>query len=88
MITLCDRIALTGQKSSMQIEEIFDRFGGKLYNYLTIKLGSALDAEDVLQEVFCRLAGINLRFRFLRNPQAYVFKTARNEALRFLGTCI
>ena len=55
-----------------------------MYNYLTIKLGSPLDAEDVLQEVFCRLVRYKVRFRFIRNPSAYIFRIARNEAINHL----
>jgi len=68
----------------MHIEEILNSMGDKLYNYLTIKLSSPLDAEDVLQEVFYRLVRYRVRFRFIRNPSAYVFRVARNEAIRFL----
>ena len=68
----------------MHIEEILNSMGDKLYNYLTIKLSSPLDAEDVLQEVFFRLVRYRVRFRFIRNPSAYVFRVARNEAIRFL----
>ncbi len=65
----------------MKIEEIIDSVGDKLYNYLTIKLGSPLDAEDVLQEVFCRLVRYKVRFRFIRSPSAYIFRIAGNEAI-------
>lgn len=68
----------------MNLEKILDSLGDKLFNYLTIKLSSPLDAEDVLQEVCFRLIRYNVRFRFIRNPSAYVFRIARNEAFRFL----
>jgi RNA polymerase sigma-70 factor (ECF subfamily) len=68
----------------VNIEEIYDRLGDKIYHYLTIKLGSASDAEDVLQEVFCRLVRYPLRLRFIRNLGTFVFRMARNEANRFL----
>ena len=68
----------------MNIEEVIDSLGDKLYNYLTIKLGSPQDAEDVLQEVFCRLIRYKLRFRLIRNTSAYLFRMARNEAADFL----
>lgn len=68
----------------MHLEEILDNIGEKLFNYLTIKLSSPVDAEDVLQEVCFRLVRYKVRFRFIRNPSAYVFRIARNEALRFL----
>jgi RNA polymerase sigma-70 factor (ECF subfamily) len=68
----------------MHLEEILDSIGDKLFNYLTIKLSSPVDAEDVLQEVCFRLVRYKVRFRFIRNPSAYVFRMARNEAVRFL----
>jgi RNA polymerase sigma-70 factor (ECF subfamily) len=70
--------------SNMNLEKILDSIGDKLFNYLTIKLSSPLDAEDVLQEVCFRLIRYKVRFRLIRNPSAYVFRIARNEAVRFL----
>ncbi|MDD8021477.1 MAG: sigma-70 family RNA polymerase sigma factor [Acidobacteriota bacterium] len=68
----------------MKLEELYDRYGEKLYHYLTIKLASAEDAEDTLQEVFLRLARYSIRWKFVRNEEPYVFRVARNEANRFL----
>lgn len=68
----------------MTLEEIYDRFGEKVYHYLALKLGSIEDAEDVLQQTFCRLARYSVRWTFVRNPHAFVFTAARNEANRFL----
>ncbi len=68
----------------MNIEEIYDRLGKRIYGYLIMKLGSTSDAEDVCQEVFCRLARRPVRRNLVRNPAAFVFKTARREADRFL----
>ncbi len=68
----------------MNIEEIYDSLGRKVYGYLIMKLGSTSDAEDVCQEVFCRLARHPVRRRLVRNPAAFVFKTARREADRFI----
>jgi RNA polymerase sigma-70 factor (ECF subfamily) len=68
----------------MNLEEILDSLGDKLFNYLTIMLSSPLDAEDVLQEVCFRLIRYKVRFLLIRNPSAYVFRIARNEAIRFL----
>jgi len=53
-----------------------------MYRYLNAKLGSASDAEDVLQEVFCRLVRYSARLRLARRPRAFVFRVARNEARR------
>jgi len=68
----------------MDLEELYDRFGDRAYHYLYIKLGSAGDAEDVLQEVFYRLGRYSIRLKFIRRPAAFVFQAARNEANRFL----
>jgi RNA polymerase sigma-70 factor (ECF subfamily) len=69
----------------LEIETLYDRYGERLYHYLTIILGSRLDAQDVLQEVFCRLMKNAWRFRLVRNPAGYAFRMARNEAFRFLN---
>ena len=55
-----------------------------MYRYLAAKIGSASDAEDVLQEVFCRLVRYGVRLKLLRKPRVFVFRVARNEANRFL----
>ena len=68
----------------LKLEELYDRHGESLHRYLVFRLGSAEDAEDVLQETFCRFARYALRWRLVRNPQAFVFRVARNEANRFL----
>ena len=67
-----------------ELEELFDRYGHPLYRYLVFRLGQAEDAEDVLQEIFCRLARYGLRWRLVRDPRAFIFRMARNETNRFL----
>ena len=68
----------------MSLEGLYERHGEKLFRYLVFRLGSTEDAEDVLQEAFCRFARYDLRWKLVRNPQAFVFSVARNEANRFL----
>lgn len=68
----------------MNFEELYGRHGENLFRYLVFRLGSAEDAEDVLQETFCRFARYGLRWKFVRDPKAFVFRVARNEANRFL----
>jgi RNA polymerase sigma-70 factor, ECF subfamily len=68
----------------VNLEGLYERHGENLYRYLLFKLGSTEDAEDVLQEAFCRFARYDLRWRFVRNERAFVFRVARNEARRFL----
>jgi RNA polymerase sigma-70 factor (ECF subfamily) len=68
----------------MKLYELYDRYGEMMYHYLALRLGSSEDAEDVLQETFCRLARISLRWPLIRNPKAFVFKVLRNESNRYL----
>ena len=68
----------------MNLDELYEHHGESLYRYLLFKLGSAEDAEDVLQEAFCRFARYDLRWRLVRNTRAFVFRIVRNEASRFL----
>jgi RNA polymerase sigma-70 factor (ECF subfamily) len=72
------------KRRSLNLEELYGRHGEALYRYLAFRLGSAEDAEDVLQECFCRFARYDLRWRLVRNVRAFVFRAARNEANRFL----
>jgi RNA polymerase sigma-70 factor (ECF subfamily) len=68
----------------MNLEELYDRYGEKLYHYLVVRFGSCQDAEDILQEAFYRFARYSVRWKMVKNPKAFVFKVARNEANRFL----
>jgi RNA polymerase sigma-70 factor (ECF subfamily) len=68
----------------MNLDEIYDRYGEKMYQFLALRLGSAQDAEDVLQEAFCRLSRYSWRWGLVRDPRAYVFRVLRNESNRFL----
>jgi RNA polymerase sigma-70 factor (ECF subfamily) len=69
----------------MKLNELYDRYGEKMYHYLALRLGSMEDAEDVLQETFCRLARYSVRWALVRNPKAFVFGVLRNEANRHLA---
>lgn len=68
----------------MKLEALYERHGESLYRYLLFKLGSSEDAEDALQEAFCRFARYDLRWKAVRNVNAFVFRVARNEADRSL----
>ncbi|MGB7294376.1 MAG: sigma-70 family RNA polymerase sigma factor [Candidatus Aminicenantales bacterium] len=68
----------------LDIIQLYDRFGEAMYRYLSVKLGSPDDAEDVLQEVFYRLGKSSFRLRFVRDLRAFSFRVARNEANRWL----
>ena len=69
----------------MKPDELYDRYGETMFHYLALRLGSSEDAEDVIQETFCRLARYSVRWALVRNPKAFVFKVLRNEANRHLA---
>jgi len=68
----------------LNVAKLYEGHGEQLYRYLVFRLGSAEDAEDVLQECFSRFARYDLRWRLVLDPKAFVFRVARNEANRFL----
>jgi len=68
----------------MNLEELYDRYGNKLYHYLVLRLGSCQDAEDILQEAFYRFSRYSARWKWVKNPKSFAFKVVRNEANRFL----
>jgi RNA polymerase sigma-70 factor (ECF subfamily) len=68
----------------LNVAKLYEGHGEQLYRFLVFRLGSAEDAEDVLQECFARFARYDLRWRLVRDPKAFVFRVARNEANRFL----
>ena len=63
--------------------ELYDALAERLYRFLVVRLSSRTDADDVLQEVFLRLARNPQRFKRIDNLLTYVFTVARNEAIRF-----
>lgn len=68
----------------LNLEGLYERHGEDLFRYLVFRLGTTEDAEDVLQEIFCRFARYAVRWRLVRDERSFVFRVARNEANRFL----
>lgn len=55
-----------------------------LHRYCARMLGSAIDAEDVVQEALARALAARPAPGVLENPQAWLFRIAHNAALDFL----
>jgi len=77
---LGERLA-DGQQAAFA--ELYDACADRLHHYLTLRLQSRDDADEVLQETFVRLARMRKRLARVDNLLAYVFTVARNEAARF-----
>lgn len=63
---------------------LYDLLADRLHHYLTVRLGSRADADDILQETFVRLARSRGKLATVENPTSYVFAIARNESSRLL----
>src|ERR1700677_2645598 len=79
---LGDRLA-RGDRAAFA--ELYDLCADRLHHYLTVRLQSRVDADDVLQETFVRLARTRRKLAGVENFSAYVFTIAHNEALRLLA---
>lgn len=64
---------------------LWDRYANDLLAYLQAALCSLHDAEDVLQTVFVRIVRKRRQLAEARCLDAYVYRIARNEALRLIG---
>lgn len=79
MDDLARRLA-SGEPSAF--ERLYDLYAGRVHRYLLVRAGSRSDADDLLQDVFVRLARTRRTLASVENLAAYVFATARNEASR------
>lgn len=80
MAKLGDRLA---RGDADAFAELYDACADRLHHYLTDRLGSRDEADDVLQETFVRLVRVRQRLKGIDNLTAYLFTVARNEAARY-----
>jgi RNA polymerase sigma-70 factor, ECF subfamily len=66
------------------LDMIWDRHSGEILAFLTARLCSRSDAEDVLQDVFVRIARAGRRLLRARSLRGYLFAMARNAATDFV----
>ena len=66
------------------LELIWNLYGSRLHAFLVVLLRSRPDAEDVLQDLFVKVAVQRARLLEVKNLQAYFFTMARNEALTLI----
>jgi RNA polymerase sigma-70 factor (ECF subfamily) len=81
MSNLGERLARSDQAA---FAELYDACADRLHHYLTLRLNSREDADDVLQSTFVRLAQGRHRLPHVEHLAAYLFQIARNESIEFL----
>ncbi len=80
---------LRSQPDSDPLAQAYDRFGLKLFAYLKAILRNADAAEEVMQELFCKLARRGRRravvggLSDVERVEHYLFRAAHNEARRW-----
>ena len=67
-----------------ELEQLFREHAQMLYRTAYAMLGSAADAEDVLQSIFLRLLRRELPSDLARNPQGYFYRAAVNTSLNVI----
>jgi RNA polymerase sigma factor (sigma-70 family) len=69
-------------------DEAFNKLLGdmrpKLYRYCARMTGSAIDGDDVVQDVFIKAIGARSSTTVIDNPEGWLFRIAHNAALDFL----
>lgn len=66
------------------LEALYDEHAHMLFRYAVTLVGNSDDAEDVVQEVFTRVAQQINRMRRVDNPKSYLFTATHNAAFSLL----
>lgn len=77
-------LAAVGRGEGQALGELFDLCGQDLYGLALCRTGHVQDAEDVVQEVFVRLARTKARLGLVRNPRSYLLGIAHRAAIDVL----
>ncbi|WIO73918.1 RNA polymerase sigma factor [Porticoccaceae bacterium LTM1] len=83
-------IDITAKRQDTQrqvLERLFKQHESELRAFLQVRLGSRADSEDILQDLFCKLAridGLSTQLDPELNPRAYLFTIANNLLIDYL----
>src|SRR6266481_7799987 len=66
--------------NQQEFEELFCKYRQLVYRAAYTVTGRRQDAQDVLQTLFLRLLDQGFNQEFIKNPAAYLYQTAVNEA--------
>ncbi len=83
-LTIKEEASAISEKTA-SLEKLFQTYARNLLSYLRVLLRHEDLAEDALQEVFVRLVKRHKALGQIANLQEYLFRMARNEALRLVG---
>lgn len=73
------------RKKVINIEDIFKKHARNLMGYIRTLTRDESHSEDVLQEVFFRLAKYQKNLGNVKNIRAYLFEMSRNESFRLMS---
>jgi RNA polymerase sigma-70 factor (ECF subfamily) len=78
---LVELFAAVGRGELAALDALYDRFADELYGLALWRTGSPADADDVVQEVFVRLAATRRRLGSVADPRAYLRRMAHSAAI-------
>lgn len=60
-------------------DQVYERYGPSLYRFCLLQMKNPEDAEDVMQEVFCKRLYRAPKFRSPEHERNWLFQVARNQ---------
>ena len=65
-------------KAEELFEQVYERYGPSLYRFCLVQMKHPADAEDILQEVFCKRLYQAPRFKSPEHERNWLFRVALN----------
>ncbi len=81
-VLLAFRLIAQGRLSGLSV--LYDLMGSRIFGYVRMLVKSSLDPEDVVQEVFVKLAENHRLLARVKKPIPYLYAMSRNLALSSL----
>src|SRR5450755_2978411 len=75
---------MENEAARSDLDKLLGELRPKLHRYCARMSGSAVDAEDIVQEAFLSALGAWNRAGLIANPEAWLFRIAHNASLDFL----
>ena len=66
-------------KSETLFDQVYEAYGPSLYRFCLLHMKNPSDAEDVMQEVFCKRLYRAPKFRSPEHERNWLFQVARNQ---------